>query len=92
MNLEFVKDLWVPNIFIYNLKTYKEPKLAVESIWLFTLNFPFNNFLKDLLVQACVLRPGDKRAVQASRPMGQHNSGQWPVIQLANSGQNYYNW
>ncbi len=23
MNLEFVKDLWVPNIFIYNLKTYK---------------------------------------------------------------------
>jgi hypothetical protein len=22
-NLEFVKDLWVPNIFIYNLKTYK---------------------------------------------------------------------
>lgn len=24
MNLEFVKDLWLPNIFIYNLKTYKE--------------------------------------------------------------------
>ena len=23
MNLEFIKDLWVPNIFIYNLKTYK---------------------------------------------------------------------
>jgi len=23
MNLEFVKDLWLPNIFIYNLKTYK---------------------------------------------------------------------
>ena len=23
MNLEFVKDLWMPNIFIYNLKTYK---------------------------------------------------------------------
>ncbi|XP_023319726.1 gamma-aminobutyric acid receptor subunit rho-1 [Eurytemora carolleeae] len=23
MTLEFVKDLWVPNIFIYNLKTYK---------------------------------------------------------------------
>ena len=23
MNLEFVKDLWLPNIFIYNLKTFK---------------------------------------------------------------------
>ena len=23
MNLEFIKELWVPNIFIYNLKTYK---------------------------------------------------------------------
>ena len=23
MNLEFIKDLWMPNIFIYNLKTYK---------------------------------------------------------------------
>ena len=23
LNLEFVKDLWLPNIFIYNLKTYK---------------------------------------------------------------------
>ncbi len=23
INLEFVKDLWLPNIFIYNLKTYK---------------------------------------------------------------------
>ncbi len=23
MNLEFVKDMWLPNIFIYNLKTYK---------------------------------------------------------------------
>jgi len=23
MSLEFIKDLWVPNIFVYNLKTYK---------------------------------------------------------------------
>ena len=23
MNLEFVKDLWLPNIFIYNIKSYK---------------------------------------------------------------------
>ena len=23
MSLEFINDLWVPNIFIYNLKTYK---------------------------------------------------------------------
>jgi len=23
MNLEFIKNLWVPNVFIYNLKTYK---------------------------------------------------------------------
>merc|ERR1719150_2809153 len=23
MNLEFIKELWLPNIFIYNLKTYK---------------------------------------------------------------------
>ena len=22
MNLEFIKDLWVPNIFIYNLKSF----------------------------------------------------------------------
>ena len=28
MNLEFVKDLWLPNIFIYNLKTYKVMKEA----------------------------------------------------------------
>ena len=27
MNLEFVKDLWLPNIFIYNLKTFKVLRL-----------------------------------------------------------------
>ena len=29
MNLEFVKDLWLPNIFIYNLKTYKVKIIGV---------------------------------------------------------------
>ena len=30
MNLEFVKDLWLPNIFIYNLKTYKVRIIVIQ--------------------------------------------------------------
>ena len=32
MNLEFVKDLWLPNIFIYNLKTYKVIMIMIKKI------------------------------------------------------------
>ena len=44
MNLEFVKDLWLPNIFIYNLKTYK-----VNKCFLFIVDM-FLFFLEQLLV------------------------------------------
>jgi hypothetical protein len=38
MNLEFVKDLWLPNIFIYNLKTYKvQYKLFQLHIYIFQI-------------------------------------------------------
>ena len=31
MNLEFVKDLWLPNIFIYNLKTFKVKYFSITK-------------------------------------------------------------
>jgi len=36
MNLEFVKDLWLPNIFIYNLKSYKviDVLSKLAGIWI----------------------------------------------------------
>ena len=38
MNLEFVKDLWLPNIFIYNLKTYKviDVLTRLSGLWIDT--------------------------------------------------------
>ena len=38
MNLEYVKDLWVPNIFIYNLKTYKviDVLQKMAGVWIAT--------------------------------------------------------
>ena len=38
MNLEFVKDLWLPNIFIYNLKTFKviDVLLKLAGLWIDT--------------------------------------------------------
>ena len=37
MNLEFVKSLWLPNIFIYNLKTYKviDVLSKLAGLWLY---------------------------------------------------------
>ena len=40
MNLEFVKDLWLPNIFIYNLKTFKVSQ--IKSLLLFFSFSPFH--------------------------------------------------
>ena len=41
MNLEFVKDLWLPNIFIYNLKTYKviDVLSKLAGLWIDTNKF-----------------------------------------------------
>ena len=50
MNLEFVKDLWLPNIFIYNLKTYK----VIMEIMI----------MKIMTCSLC-LSVGDRRSVQA---------------------------
>jgi len=38
MNLEFVKDLWLPNIFIYNLKTYKviDVLSKLAGLWIYS--------------------------------------------------------
>jgi len=38
VNLEIIKDLWVPNVFIYNLKTYKiiEVLNRLEGVWIGT--------------------------------------------------------
>jgi len=38
MNLEFIKDLWIPNIFIYNLKTYKviDVLSKLAGLWITT--------------------------------------------------------